>query len=60
MKLLMLMNTRTSRDYMVLAQDAHRAKMLICLGDDNVRMSELKVSRQYDMDSKTERVIAQG
>ena len=45
---------------MVLAKDAYRAKMLICLGDDKIRMSELKVSRQYDMDNKTERVIAQG
>jgi hypothetical protein len=60
MKLLLMVNTRTRRDYMVLAKDAHRAKMLICLGDVNVRMSEFKVSRQYDMDNKTERVIAQG
>lgn len=60
MKLLLMRNGRTSRDYMVLAKDAYRAKMLICLGDDKIRMSELKVSRQYDMDNKTERVIAQG
>ncbi len=60
MKLYLMNDTNTKRDYMVLAKDAYRAKMLICLGDDKIHMSELKVSRQYDLDNKTERVIAQG
>lgn len=58
MKLLTVMNKRTDRNYEVIALDARRAKMLICISDEKVSISELKVLRVINLENRHERIIS--
>lgn len=57
MKLLTIFNKRTAYEYQVIAKDARRAKMLICIKNDKIKIPELKVTRSINLDGKTERVL---
>jgi len=56
MHLFMIWNKRTSTHNLVMAKNARRAKMLLCLANEKVRMPELKVERRYLL-GDAERII---
>lgn len=58
LKLMTIVQTQSKREWEVIAKDAQRAKMLVVLQHDTIRIKLLKVKRSINLDNRKERIIS--